>query len=120
MAPKEPPAWTEMPGLRERLYGKFRLDFGVHIPEIRRMGAPVPGWINEYNCQLRQTIGQLLGDGRSTYGGISTIIGRLGDAQADGSLCAVVGRVLGPPTGESAPDSIIDLSLARSLRNDRL
>lgn len=65
MAPKEPPAWTEVPGLRERLYGKFRLDFGVYVPEMRRMGAPVSDWINEYNCQLRWTIGQLLGDDRT-------------------------------------------------------
>lgn len=60
MAPKEPPAWTEVPGLRERLYGSFRLDFGVYIPEMTRMQHPRSGWINEYNCHLRRTAGQLL------------------------------------------------------------
>jgi hypothetical protein len=66
MAPKEPPAWTEVPGLRERLYGNFRLDFGVHVPEMHRMGVPRSDWINTYNCHLRRTIGQLMsGDDRS-------------------------------------------------------
>jgi uncharacterized protein DUF4304 len=66
MAPKEPPAWTEVPGLRTRLYGNFRLDFGVYVPEMRRSGTPRAAWINEYNCHLRRTMGQLItGDDRS-------------------------------------------------------
>jgi len=60
--PKEPPAWTEVPGLRERRYGTFRLDFGVYVPSMTRSGSPQGSWINEYNCHLRRTIGQLLGD----------------------------------------------------------
>jgi hypothetical protein len=60
MAPKEPPAWTEVPGLREPLYGHLRLDFGVYVPEMRRGGVPKSDWINEYNCQLRRTMGQLM------------------------------------------------------------
>jgi hypothetical protein len=60
--PKEPPAWTEVAGLRERRYGTFRLDFGVFVPEMTRSGAPRGAWVNEYNCDLRRTIGQLLGD----------------------------------------------------------
>ena len=60
MAPKEPPAWTEIPGLRERRYGAFRLDFGAYVPEMNRGGVPRGPWINDYNCQLRVTIGRLL------------------------------------------------------------
>lgn len=60
MAPKEPPAWTEIPGLRERRYGASRLDFGVYVPEMNRGGVPRGPWINDYNCQLRATIGRLL------------------------------------------------------------
>ena len=59
--PKEPPAWTEAPGLRERRYGTFRLDFGVYVPEITRLGTPRSDWINEYDCHLRRTAGQLQG-----------------------------------------------------------
>jgi hypothetical protein len=60
MAPKEPPAWTEVPGLRERLYGSFRIDFGVYVPEMTRMHTPRSAWINEYECHLRRTVGHLL------------------------------------------------------------
>lgn len=66
MAPKEPPAWNEVPGLRERLYGNFRIDTGVYVPEMNRSGVPRSSWVNEYDCQLRFTVGQLLsGDDRS-------------------------------------------------------
>jgi hypothetical protein len=63
MAPKEPPAWTEVPGLRERLYGSFRLDFGVYVPEMTRTQQPRSTWINEYDCHLQRTAGQLLPEG---------------------------------------------------------
>lgn len=60
MAPKEPPAWTEVPGLRERRYGSFRIDFGVHVPEMQRLGTPRSSWINVTDCQLHETVGRLL------------------------------------------------------------
>lgn len=60
MAPKEPPAWTEVPGLRERLYGSFRLEFGVYVPEMTRSQRPHSAWINDYDCHLRRTAGKLL------------------------------------------------------------
>lgn len=59
MAPKEPPAWTEVPGLRPRLYGTFRIDVGVHVPEMTRTNSPRSSWINDYDCQLRRTMSQL-------------------------------------------------------------
>jgi hypothetical protein len=55
MAPKEPPAWTEVPGLRERRYGGFRLDFGVRVPDITRMGVPRSEWVKPADCDLRAT-----------------------------------------------------------------
>jgi hypothetical protein len=61
MAPKEPPAWTEIPGLRERLYGSFRIDFGVYIPAMNRSHTPKGPWINIYDCQMRRTMGDLMG-----------------------------------------------------------
>ena len=60
MAPNEPPAWTEVPGLRARLYGLFRIDFGVYIPEMTRTQTPRSAWINEYDCHLRRTVGDLM------------------------------------------------------------
>jgi hypothetical protein len=44
-----------VPGLRERLYGNFRIDVGVFVAEMNRMGSPKTDWMNEYNCQLRRT-----------------------------------------------------------------
>ena len=61
MAPHEPAAWTEIPGLRTRRYGSFRIDFGIYVPEMNRMGSPRGAWINTYDCQMRQTMGQLMG-----------------------------------------------------------
>lgn len=60
MAPKEPPAWNEVPGLRERRYGSFRLDFGVFVPQMQRLGTPRGSWTNVYDCQLQETVGRLL------------------------------------------------------------
>ena len=64
-APKEPPAWTEVPGLRDRIYGNYRIDVGVHVPEMTRSHVPRSAWINDYDCHLRRTVGQLItGDDR--------------------------------------------------------
>ena len=70
MAPKEPPAWTEVPGLRERLYGSFRVDLGVWVPEITRGKQPrqVGAWVNEYDCALRVGLTQVMnGEFGSTW-----------------------------------------------------
>lgn len=67
MAPKEPPAWTEVSGLRERLYGSFRLDFGVYVPAMTRTQQPRSAWINEYDCHLRRTAGQLSPESRDDH-----------------------------------------------------
>ena len=67
MAPKEPPAWTEVPGLRERRYGSFHLELGVYVPEMTRSHTPRSGWINDYDCQLRRTIGRLMGGGDEDF-----------------------------------------------------
>ena len=66
--PKEPPAWTEIPGIRERGYGTFRLDFGVFVPEMTRMHGAHSSWVNEPTCDLRMTIGQLIhGNGQGDW-----------------------------------------------------
>lgn len=62
MAPFEPPAWTEIPGLRVRAYGGFRLNFGVWVPEMNRSATTDLSWVNEYQCQLRTTSGGLLAE----------------------------------------------------------
>jgi hypothetical protein len=54
MAPREPPAWTEVPGLRERVFGSFRLDLGVRVPEMTRTGTTPTTWVDGHQCQLRR------------------------------------------------------------------
>ena len=54
MAPKQPPAWTEAPGLRVRLFGSFRLVLGVWVPEMTRVGARPSDWVDDHQCQLRR------------------------------------------------------------------
>ena len=51
-----------MPPYRLDLYGKFTINIGVYVPHLAlRLGrAPRGAWVNEYNCQLRQRIGQFL------------------------------------------------------------
>lgn len=40
--------------------GSFRLGFGVWVPQITRGKQPRGAWINEYNCDLRATIGWVM------------------------------------------------------------
>ena len=99
MAPKEPPAWTEVPGLRERLYGSFRLDFGAYVPEMNRFQTPRSLWINDYDCHLRRTIGQLVnGDD------VPDVWWTLDDPDASGKVESAL-RNAGLPWLDSYPDA---------------
>lgn len=57
VAKKEPPAWTPVPGFRTRLYGHFRVDFGIYVKEVREAewGAEdcVPRTLSEPYCEIR-------------------------------------------------------------------
>ena len=61
MLPFEPPAWTEVPGLRERQYGTFAVELGIYVPDMARLGTPRSDWINPWNCQIRPRLGRLMG-----------------------------------------------------------
>ena len=53
----------EIPGLRPNLYGRFTVNLGVYLDAVReqtRFPATRPGFINEYNCHLRQRLGLLM------------------------------------------------------------
>lgn len=103
MAPKEPPAWTEVPGLRERRYGAFHLDFGVYVPQMKRTSVPRSSWINEYDCQLRETVGRLL------TGEWTDFWWRLDDPEASGKAGSAL-RDVGLPWLERFPtaDAVLD------------
>jgi Domain of unknown function (DUF4304) len=56
----DPPGTVEIPGLRPNLYGKFTVNLGIYVTAMARMGTPKSDWINDYNCQLRKRLGELL------------------------------------------------------------
>ena len=58
-----PPGTVEIPGLRPNLYGRFTVNLGVYLDAVReqtRFPATRPGFINDYNCHLRQRLGFLM------------------------------------------------------------
>ncbi|HEX6952153.1 MAG TPA: DUF4304 domain-containing protein [Gaiellaceae bacterium] len=60
MGPFEPPG-SEGISLSGSLYGRFTINLGVYVPEmVLEEQQKRSGWVNEYNCQLRQRIGLLL------------------------------------------------------------
>jgi hypothetical protein len=56
----DPPGTVEIPGLRPNLYGKFTINLGVYVPHMRRQQAAKQGWVNDYNCNLRYRLGELM------------------------------------------------------------
>lgn len=59
----DPSGIHAVPGLIPDLYGRFTVNLGVHVPAMSRMGNPRSSWINDYNCQLRWRLGNLLPGG---------------------------------------------------------
>jgi hypothetical protein len=63
MGPYDPPGTTEIPGLRENLYGLFTVNLGVFVPEMQDEPERRRAWINEYDCHLRKRLGELVPPG---------------------------------------------------------
>ena len=59
----DPSGKHAVPGLLPDLYGRYRVNLGVFVPEMNRSGAPRSKWINDYNCQLRWGLGDFLPGG---------------------------------------------------------
>ena len=63
MGASQPPGAESLP-LRPNLYGRFTVNLGVFVPEMVIEPALAPGkWVNEYDCQLRQRLGNLMPGG---------------------------------------------------------
>jgi hypothetical protein len=72
MGPFNPPGTVEIPGLRPNLYGRFTINLGVWLPGIAESGfdppiGPARAFVNDYNCQLRARIGELLPEQTDTW-----------------------------------------------------
>ena len=59
----DPSGKHAVPGLLPDLYGRYRVNLGVFVPEMNRSGTPRSTWINDYNCQLRWGLGDFLPGG---------------------------------------------------------
>jgi hypothetical protein len=59
----DPSGKHAVPGLLPDLYGRYRVNIGVYVPEMNRSGGPRSTWINDYNCQLRWGLGDFLPGG---------------------------------------------------------
>jgi Domain of unknown function (DUF4304) len=85
MGAHQPPGTTEIPGLRENLYGAFAINVGLHFEEVRELpkrspgaaflreqGLPVPPprprpkVLGEGDCHVTVRLGELI-DGRDTW-----------------------------------------------------
>jgi hypothetical protein len=76
MGPFEPPgpgsekhrAALEALGVRGDYYGTFTIELGVYVPEMVLQEIDRPRvWVNDYNCQLRATVGELLPVGKQVW-----------------------------------------------------
>jgi Domain of unknown function (DUF4304) len=85
MGAHQPPGTTEVPGLRETLYGRFTINLGLHLAEVAELPKrspalefalkhglpappprPPPKFLNDGHCQLTWRLGELI-DGRDTW-----------------------------------------------------
>ncbi len=67
MGASQPPGAQSLP-LRPNLYGQFTVNLGVFVPEMVIEPALTPGrWVNGFDCQLRQRLGNLMPAGRDLW-----------------------------------------------------
>lgn len=52
---------TVIPGLDP--WGRFTVNLGVYVPEMRRMSSPRGSWVTEPICRLRWSLGNVMPDG---------------------------------------------------------
>jgi hypothetical protein len=63
LGPYDPSGIHAVAGLVPDLYGRFRVNLGVHVPAMNRVGSPRSAWINDYNCALRWSLGYFMPGG---------------------------------------------------------
>src|SRR5664279_2458843 len=63
----DPPSTVEIPGLRPNLYGKFTINLGIYVPAMRRMQQGKDGRVNDFNCNLRNRLGEPLPEGTDVW-----------------------------------------------------
>lgn len=123
-------------GLLPDLYGRYRVNIGVFVPEMNRGGPPRSTWINDYDCQLRWGLGDFLPGGFDQWWDLRD---RLSVEEVNRELTAKVlpyfehfnsaeqlldewdaqgPRAFGPTTPEAAALDVADLLLAQQRREE--
>ena len=71
MAQRLPPGAEPIPPVRLDLYGMFTVNFGIAIREAwdlsRRGGQRFPDFVNDYDCEIRERLGQIIGKQGDTW-----------------------------------------------------
>ena len=72
MGQKLPPGTRPIPPFRPNLHGRFTVNLGVAIEEawlLNRRGQDVtfPDFLNEYDCDIRERLGQILGERKDVW-----------------------------------------------------
>lgn len=132
----DPSGKHAVPGLLPDLYGRYRINLGVYVPAMNRMGSPRSTWINDYNCQLRWGLGDFLPGGFDQWWDLRDRVSveEVSRVLAEAALPRVdyfdsADRVLeaweaqGPPAfGPITPDAaaldVADLLISRDRRDD--
>ena len=130
----DPTGMHAIPGLLPNLYGKYRVNFGVYVPGMDRMGAPRSSWINDYDCQLHWGLGNLMPGGsdrwwdlrdRLAVEEVGDLVMALGVPKLDSfpDIESVLRAyeldgeaAFGPVTSEAAALDVADLLLSRGER----
>ncbi|GAA1768111.1 DUF4304 domain-containing protein [Agromyces humatus] len=128
----DPSGKHAVPGLVPDLHGRYRVNLGVHVPAMSRMGSPRSTLINDYNCQLRWGLGDFMPGGfdqwwdlrdRLSVEEVSQVLARRAlphldhFSSADRVLDAYNEqgpRAFGPITPKAAALDVADLLLARN------
>lgn len=132
----DPSGKHAVPGLVPDLYGRYRVNLGVYVPEMSRMGPPRSTWANDYDCQLRWGLGDFMPGGFDRWWDLR-------DRLSVEEVCRVLAdtalphldqfstaqrvldaweesgpRAFGPSTPKAAALDVADLLIARNRRED--
>ena len=132
----DPSGKHAVPGLIPDLYGRYRVNLGVYVPEMIRKGSPRSAWVNDYDCQLRWGLGDFMPGGfdqwwdlrdRLSVEEVSRVLARkalphldrLRDAERVLETWEEHGpRGFGPITPKAAALDVADLLISRNRRDD--
>jgi Domain of unknown function (DUF4304) len=99
MGSKLPPGAEPIPPIRLDLHGQFTVNLGVAIKEAWELSRPklkFPVFLNDYDCEIRERLGQLIGRRTDTWwplnGALDLVADEVGAAIVENALQWLEGR----------------------------